>query len=989
MGMPVPDWKALARTLARPRYRILLGVALFFLVVRIALPYALRPIVVLQADAALTGRIALADLDLSLIRGGVTLRGLEVHADELPAASPPLFDAQRLWVQVSWLALLGKTLRVEELELDGFHVRLERTAAGLTLPGPAPTEAAEDPAPEEPEPEPESGSGWSLAADGVWLRDGAIAFVDHTTGAEPRRFDLAVKDLSAENLELALGAVEDDPGRVALRAEIGEGSIGLDARVESRSDGPALTSTVVLSNLPLAGLQAYLPMFGWSDLQARLDAELVHRFESAGAHEVSGRIALSDVAVRVPELERPALAWQRLDVALDKVDLVAQHAGVAEVALRGARIPIDLRAALPLPLLTPPPMAVRAAEPESAEPAQVSTAGEPSPPWTWRVARVVLEKASIEMLGAGEPLPLVVDLEVKDLDGAPASRWPLRLGLAAGGGTLDVDGALAIAPLAFEGSLAIADLPLPVLLARVPAPGAELLRAGKARADLRIALTPREGASAPTSDLRVSGTVGLAGLDVGEPATAREFGATWKDLQIGIRELAVADVLALGGPGRIALTLDELRLAEPSFTVTRTAEGLVLPVLAGVATAEPAQPPATASPAPAQAAPQIVVDVSRLRIDGARARILDRSVTPAFRSQLDRVDVGGSGLRWPGPRAERVAVTLRGLAGARLDANGSVKPDDSKLTVKLSQLALAQFNPYVTSSGFSVNAGSLAFDAEARFAPGGYDSSTGVIVSQLDLGGAQGASLFQETFGIPLSVALGLLKDLKGDISLSVPIAGAGGETRVALARIVGQALRKALVGALASPLKLLGAVITSDGKVQALAPAPIPFPDGSAELGPEGAARIAELADLLAASPGVSLTLTGGASEADARVLRERAILAELRAATGVRALGALGEIGTRNAVRAYLEQLYAAGPSAELAAEQRAWLDARVRAQPPAAAELESLANARVTAVRLALSAAREIAPDRLAPGSPAGEPGAQASVAVELGTPDVAAP
>ena len=78
----------------------------------------------------------LADLDLSLLRGGVTLHGLEVHVDELPPpaaeggpapeAKPPLFAARRVWAQISWLALARKTIAIEEFEFEGFALRLDR-----------------------------------------------------------------------------------------------------------------------------------------------------------------------------------------------------------------------------------------------------------------------------------------------------------------------------------------------------------------------------------------------------------------------------------------------------------------------------------------------------------------------------------------------------------------------------------------------------------------------------------------------------------------------------------------------------------------------------------------------------------------------------------------------------------------------------------------------------------------------------------------------
>src|SRR5262245_39766376 len=181
IGPPAPGYPAhmappigdrLRGALRRPRNRILIGLLLLGVGVRVALPYLLRPQLVSRADQALVGRIALADLDLSLIRGGVTLHGLEVYADELPEAGaaaapaagpkPPLFAARTLWTQISWLALFSRTIEVEELALDGFTLRLDRLKDGILLPRPVPSEEPEKTEPEEP-------LSWSFAADSVAL----------------------------------------------------------------------------------------------------------------------------------------------------------------------------------------------------------------------------------------------------------------------------------------------------------------------------------------------------------------------------------------------------------------------------------------------------------------------------------------------------------------------------------------------------------------------------------------------------------------------------------------------------------------------------------------------------------------------------------------------------------------------------------------------------------------------------------------------------
>ncbi len=985
--MKPPDREDLLLALRPRRNRILLALLVLVLLVRIALPPVLRSVIVSQADAALVGRVELADVDLSLIRGGVTLNGVSVHVDERPSTEPALFEAKRLWTQISWLALLTKTIEVEEFELDGFVVRLDRLKDGLLLPRPVPGEAAEA----EQEVASSEPLGWSFAAEDVAFRDGQIHFRDETVGTEPQRFDLAVKDLSAKQLELRIDPSGAEPGRLSIHAQVGEGSVGLDAQVTQHAAGPGGTSTITLANLPIDKVRVYLKMFGWSDLSGKLDASIEHRFEPGGTHQIGGVASLSEVAVRVPSLDRPALRFEKLKVALDVADVVKQNAAVSEVALVGARIVVDPKAKTPVLALAP--RANAEGEPV-AEPAPAAPPAEPdapATPWTWSVGKARLEGAIVELVGGAEPLPVGIDAEVSSISSAPGSRWPLHVKVSEGAGSLGVDGALAIEPIAFDGKLAISEFALAPLLSRIDAPAVGLVRSGVARADIDIALA---------SDLRIAGKLGVAGLDVGDEKTAKEFGVGWKDFELGIGEVTVPGVLGGGEAAvarKIGVKLDRVRLVEPSIKITRTAEGIVLPSFGGVAVepaledeavaaaaaAEPAEPTA-----PAPNATEIALEIASAQIDGARTQISDRSVTPFFSTRIERLDLRARGIRWPGPRVEKLAVAMLGLNGAKLDVSGAIIPGDSQLEAKLVRLPLAQFNPYVTPTGYGLAGGSLSLESTATVKRDVYKTSTDVVVSELEVGGSEGESLFQQNFGIPLSVALGLLKDLDGNITLAVPVDGDRGGVKVGLGSIVGQALRSALLGALASPLKLLGAV-TADGKVK-LAPDPIVFVPGDAVLTGDGAERIEQVAALLSASPGISLTLTGGISESDVRVLRERALLAELEATSGLRALGQMGEIGMRRAIRQHLQVKRAGTPPEALEPDEESWLETHVAEQKLDPAALATLAAARAAEVRGLLVRDHGIAAARLAIGAPTTEPpAAQPGVAIGLGATGKPAP
>ena len=980
--MKLPDRAAVVAALRVRRNQLLLALLLLGIVFRIALPYVLRPIIVKQADQALVGRIALRDLDLSLLRGGVTLHGLEVYADELPAPGappaepkPPLFETETLWAQISWLELLLKTIEVKDFELHAFVLRLDRLKDGLVLPKPTPSQE-----PEKPEPEPAKPSSWAFQADAVVLDKGEVVFRDFTVGQkEPQRFDLAIPNLVARKLALRFDPSGSAPGHVGLEADIGGGRIGFEADLQQKEAGPATHSNIVIADLPIGGVRVYLKMFGWSDLEGTLDASIDHRFETGGSHQISGGFSLSNVAVRVPGLDHPALTFRKLTVGLDQVDVVKQHAGVADVRLEGAHVVVDPKSkSLPLPVLEKPTKT--AEEPEPPPPGAPPAPAPPARPWTWAVKRVQLQGAEVELLGGDKPLVLAADAEVKTIADPTVGASPVSLQVKEADGSLAVDGDLTLEPLGFHGKVGVKDFALAPLAARAPAPGADLLRGGKARADLEVILAGR-GASAPkTSDLRVSGTLGLSDLALGKEGD-KEFQAAWKDLAIQVREATVQP--ALGGdpavPRAVAVSLQRITLAEPSAVLTRTAKGIVLPELAGAPEGE--APPPKTSPAPPAAAPDLKLKLDSLKLVKGKLALTDRTVSPFYEGQVERLDVNAVKCAWPPLAIDALVADLKGLHGAVLHVHGGREGSHARLRAELHSLPLKHFNPYIAQGGYSISDGDLSLELSSHFEPDTYDSNTDLTVQSLEVGGAEGEALFEQNFGIPLSMAIGLLKNPDGAITLSVPIAGDRGGARVGLGSLAAQAVRKALVGALASPLKLLGAG-TKDGKVD-LRPEPVEFQPGGVEPSESGSARVDQLAQLLSASPGISLVLHGGTATGDLRALKERALLAELEASTGFRALGNLGEIGVRRAVRLYLEATTKGEPASELTVDQSAWLEAKLSAQSLPDGALEALARQRADALRTKFVSDKGVDAQRISVGdsAPTGSihvPG----VAIEVG-------
>jgi len=986
--MDRPDSGRLARLLASPRNRVLLGLAVVLLIVRMALPALLRPILVARADEALVGRIELEDLDLAMLRGGVTLHGFSVHSEERPSQAPALFAADRLSTEISWLALLSRTLRIEVFEIEGFAVRLDRFEEGLLLPKPVDTDT-----PEVPESSPGT---WSLAADLISLRDGRIELFDHTVEGDPERFELSVEDFSARELAIRNDPEDDEPGRIAIEAKLDQGSVSLAAWIKQYEAGMDVRSTLTLVDVPIGKLRAYLTMFDWSGLAGNLDAALEHRYEPGGAHDIKGQASLSELRIDVPDFADPALVWENLEIVFERIDLVKRRAAIESIRSTGAHLLVDPRSENPLTMLAPPAGTATEKAQASAENPTGSIADGPADDsadvdgaearWSWQVGKADVADLVVDLRGAEAPLLLRVQAALATLSSDSEVRAPITLSIAAEPGRVELAGELLPSPFAFDGKLSITDLALAPLAAQLEAPALHWLRAGALRADLALTLG---------DDLHASGQLGLAGLDLQESETAKRFGIEWADLELSLEDLAYIGASAPPGEAKapsLDVKLARLRLREPRFVLTHDENGIVLPALRPAKKDEPGHAedaPTTEAPAePPAAAPvsakrlAIQVAIADARIEGAKARLADRAVAPFYRGRIENLDLHATGIRWPANEVDALDLQMDGLRGAKLSLEGSIHPGKTKLQGELVELPLDQFNPYLASTGYNLRRGALSLESKARFQSERFKTTSKVVVSSLDVGGEEGAAAFEEGFGISLAVAIGLLEDLDGRIKLAIPVAGKRDKVEVGFGRIVGQALRKALVGALASPLKLLG-VSTRDGKIERLAPRPVLFAAGSNELSEQGAARAEELAGLLAASPGLTLELSGQGSESDQRVLHERALLTQLEANRGVRALSALGEISVRRAVRDYLGIKLAGGNPEPLSAAENRWLESTIAESARPTGALESLANARADRLRALLASEHGIADSRLVLASPRIDPlTAEPGVAIALG-------
>ncbi len=236
--------------------------------------------------------------------------------------------------------------------------------------------------------------------------------------------------------------------------------------------------------------------------------------------------------------------------------------------------------------------------------------------------------------------------------------------------------------------------------------------------------------------------------------------------------------------------------------------------------------------------------VGRIDLDGGEVTILDQTVKPFYRGKVSAMTLRARGVRFPENAFDDATFTATLPGGAPLKVDAKQVKGTISVTADGKALPLPQFNPYVMqAAGYSISDGRLTVSTKVRWAPDGYDSKTNLQFDKLGVAGAEGDSLFLQKVGIPLQLALSLLRDPYGKIALGVPVKGGKGGTQVDIGSIVAQALVQAILGAVTSPLKLLGAasgILT--GGSGAIAPEPIPCGPGRPTVEAAASERVQQL---------------------------------------------------------------------------------------------------------------------------------------------------
>lgn len=604
---------------------------------------------------------------------------------------------------------------------------------------------------------------------------------------------------------------------------------------------------------------------------------------------------------------------------------------------------------------------------------------------TWSVGAVNVSDTTggIE-LATGSAKVEIVQLTVKGATSDPSKPVHVVAKIKEDTAVIDVDAQVTQQPQKVEGKL---DLENVVLGRYADLSGASPVHLPSGTLQAALALSVNE------QDVEVSGQIALDELQVLTQDGKEDFSVAWDALALDIRsfEAIVGDAEA-----PMNLELADLQVTNPNIRVTLTKEGIVLPTVREAAPEGPAGEPkesptaeaGAAEPAPGdtaeagadEAAPShepvlqdgLVVQtesvgveeiaefaepaanlplglaIDRLRVDNGTFRVVDRAVRPTYRGKITEFDFDITGVDLPYDAAptdavfEKMSLDLIAPGDAPIKIRAGTEAKGVRVDANIEKLPLSQFNPYVRqASGYTVLEGAATIESSVLWAKERYESDTDITLRTLDVGSESGGTLFRDTFGISISAALALMRDVTGKIGLAIPVNGSVTQgTEIGLGSVVGQAITKAIFNAITSPLKMLSVVTMLGDKVGDITPMPVEFEPGKAEITKSASEKADKIGDVLASTPLIKIELVGRANAADVRGLKELAVLADMEGESGFfGGLRNLASGGTRNAIRTALED----GDVASLSESERESLDDLLYEKTVEDADLTKLANAR----------------------------------------------
>ena len=750
---------------------------------------------------------------------------------------------ERLYTNLQADSLWTKALHLAAVELDKPKTELLFNKDGtlnLTQLFKLP---ASEPTPADPESKP-----FPLRIDNIKLAGGYLHFTDMRP-SEPIEFlydsmDLELKNLSTlpdDNADMTLVAAGPAGGRIDWTGTLSLVPITSTGKLKVTDGKMKVWWPYVRDALPLALEDGVLNFSTDYTLNLSKETEMVLSNATA---------SIAPLKINAPD-GRPLVRLERLEVSDTSVDLAKQEVVVGKInsqnletwAAREKDGQLDWQKLFASQPEKAPAKTAEVVTVEAPKAAPVA----PSKPWAVLLKDVDLRDYRVHLADKEPKTPVALDVgplnvSLKNFDSLNRSPFTLNLDTGVGKqGKLTASGDVNLSPVSARLKVTTKDIDLRIAQAYID-PFIRLeLRSGMLGSDLAVDLKSTEPLA-----FTVAGRAQVDQLHTLDTLKNRDF-LKWQKLVLEDLKYQHGDSLSLA---RVNLEKPYVRFMINDDRTTNI-DDLLIPQPAGSTTAK-----STASKEK-----PLGIHIGAIAINDGSANFADFSLTPNFQTAVQQLNglIGTIDSRNPKPAPVNIAGKVDRYAPVTI--KGSVNPFDPMASLDIAtsfrRVELTTLTPYSGKfAGYRIRKGRLNLDLHYLITNGQLKAENKLVVEQLQLGEKVDSP---DAVDLPIKLAIALLKDTDGKISIELPISGDLNNPQFSVMPIIWQTVRNLVLRAAQAPFKFIGGLINGGGAEDL---GTVSFAPGSSELSPEAQKALTTLAQALKERPALRLEIEGTAAQ-------------------------------------------------------------------------------------------------------------------------------
>gem|GEM_PF-4501552 len=710
---------------------------------------------------------------------------------------------------------------------------------------------------EEPDKIPTSLDRLKLLFQKIRIIKGSISIVDQNSHRS-QSFHLSAINLNLQNL----ATYPVTGGDYQLSLSLGSGQTlnwkGNLSAVPFHSSG-IITLNQINSLQYLRYLQPLIPyklIAGKADLKAQYQLsintaskQMTTRFEIR-----NGMLSLNDVQFDLPDSTQKLLKFKRLLIGPVSYNLRQHRLDIKKIALQQPSAWLSRKQNGKLAMLAP-----FSTPAQALKPAKTKLKASSRPAFTWSIHSISISGGKInwEDLSVKPPVFYQVTQFNANLDGlsnqlGQSLTFQTSTALA-DSGTSQVSGELTLQPFSIKSTIHLQNLSLSPFSTYLSQQIPLLLTSGKLslNGNFRAKIPPAKTKTAASGELvgKYEGDVIITQLDT-RTKNQNQLFAGWKSLSLRPLKITL---------NPFSIAINDINITEPFSQLQISADGSsTLNALETKSTSVAAN--TTASPAAKEpgsikrSATVLPLTIGRILVNNGRFQFSDLTQKPAFNIQVNQLNGELSGIS--PQQNKRAKLDFNALINktSTLSIKGQITPFSSqpfaKVSIKLNNLQMPELNSYIGRyTGYLVDKGSLSLNVKYLLDKNYLKGDNQILLNQLQLGKSVNSP---DATSLPLPLALAIIRNSDGNITLNLPISGNINDPSFHLGSILLTAFTQIITKAATAPFSLLGALLGSSAEELAS----VVFKPGQTQLTQTATTRLDKLATVLKERPALILEI-------------------------------------------------------------------------------------------------------------------------------------